>query len=96
VGKLPRVLIIRLRNVPTMDATGLHALNRVIKRANDQRTQVILTELQAQPRLTLARAGLLRKVGVAATLDRAIEMGEVVSITGELPIPAAPAGDETE
>src|SRR5690606_31540321 len=41
VGRLPRVLIIRLRNVPTMDATGLHALNRVIKRANDQRTQVI-------------------------------------------------------
>ncbi len=96
VGRLPRVLIIRLRNVPTMDATGLHALNRVIKRANDQRTQVILTELQAQPRLTLARAGMLRKVGVAATLDRAIEMGEVVSITGELPIPAAAAGNKPD
>ncbi|HRP07515.1 MAG TPA: STAS domain-containing protein, partial [Gemmatimonadales bacterium] len=91
VGKLPRVLIIRLRNVPAMDATGLHALRRVIRRANDQRTQVILSELRAQPRLALARSGLLRQVGTAATLDRAIAMGEVVSITGELPVPGAAA-----
>ncbi len=96
VGKLPRVLIIRLRNVPAMDATGLYALDRVVKRANDQRTQVILTELQAQPRLTLARSGLLRKVGVTATLDRAIEMGEVVAITGEFPATSPARADSND
>lgn len=74
VGALPRVLIIRLRNVPAMDATGLHALRRVVHRAASQGTQVILSELQAQPRLALARDGLLREVGQAHTLDGAIAM----------------------
>lgn len=72
VSTMPRVLILRLRHVPAVDATGIHALKRVIRRAREQHTQVILSELQSQPSAALERAGVLAEVEVASTLDDAI------------------------
>jgi SulP family sulfate permease len=82
VSVLPKVLVVRLRHVPAIDATGLHALKRLVARSRRNGTVVVLSELQAQPRLALARAGLLRDVQTAHTLEAALQVGEGIA-TGE-------------
>ena len=82
VAVLPKVLVVRLRHVPAIDATGLHALKRLVARSRQHGTRVVLSELQPQPRLALARAGLLREVETAHTLDAALRTGEQIA-TGE-------------
>ncbi|MEO8478312.1 MAG: sulfate permease [Gemmatimonadota bacterium] len=75
VTALPKLLVIRLRHVPAMDATGLHALAQVVARAGKHGTRVVLTELRPQPRQALQRSGLLAKLGpngIADSLDAAL------------------------
>lgn len=76
IATAPRVLILRLRNVPAMDATGIHALSRVIADGQRAGTRVVLAELQPQPRAALERAGVLDRLGsggVATSVEEAIE-----------------------
>ena len=84
---LPKVLVIRLRHVPAMDATGLQALRRLVQRARQHGTRVVLSELQAQPREALLRSGLLSEIGpgnVAESIDEALAKGQYI-VTGEHP-----------
>src|SRR5690606_22200887 len=84
VAVLPKVLVVRLRHVPAIDATGLAALKRLVARSRKQRTRVVLSELQPQPRLALARSGLLREVETAHSIEAALAVGERLA-TGEHP-----------
>ena len=63
VSQRPKVLIIRLRNVPAIDATGVHALREVIEKSAAEGTRVILSDVHAQPMAALARTELLEKLG---------------------------------
>jgi sulfate permease, SulP family len=54
----PKVLIIRMRNVPAMDSTGLNALRDVVIRFRRAGTRVILSDIHAQPMLALQRSSL--------------------------------------
>ncbi|HET7041172.1 MAG TPA: sodium-independent anion transporter, partial [Gemmatimonadales bacterium] len=63
VSRRPRVLIIRLRNVPAIDATGLHALREVIEKSEAEGTRVILSDVHAQPMAALARTEILDRLG---------------------------------
>jgi SulP family sulfate permease len=77
IARKPAVLIIRMRHVPAMDATGLHALKTVIHQARHDRTRVILAEVHAQPMMALARSDVLDEIGpsnVAASLDEALDV----------------------
>lgn len=49
MGQMPKVLILRMRLVPYLDATGESALESVIKQCGDNGTQIILSGLQPQP-----------------------------------------------
>lgn len=74
VASAPRLLVLRLRHVPAMDATGIHALARVIAERQQAGTRVVLAELQEQPRQALERAGVLARLGaggVAASVEEA-------------------------
>ena len=42
VEKTPKVLILRMRHVPTIDATGLNALEEIIKKTTKQGTAILL------------------------------------------------------
>jgi SulP family sulfate permease len=73
---LPRVLILRMRNVPAIDSTAMHALREVVRRARRDRTLVLLAEVGAEARLALARSETMRDVGeenVFPTLELALE-----------------------
>lgn len=72
----PKVLIVRMRNVSLLDATGLRALRDVVRRIRQERALVLIAELHAQPLLTLERSSLLEELGRGAlctTLDDALD-----------------------
>jgi SulP family sulfate permease len=76
----PRVLILRLRHVPAIDSTGLHALREVIERRRRDGTLVILSDVHAQPVVALERSGLYDALGednVHGNLDDALNRARI-------------------
>jgi SulP family sulfate permease len=63
VEKPPKVLILRLREVIAIDATGLRALEDLLDKAQGDGTAIVMTAVQDQPRTVLERAGILDRVG---------------------------------
>ena len=59
IAERTRVLIIRLEQVPTMDATGLVALESAIAQLSKNGCLAILTGLQPQPRELMEKARIL-------------------------------------
>jgi SulP family sulfate permease len=75
VSGKPRVLILRMRHVPAIDSTGLHALRDLARRAQREGTLVILSDVHAQPVIALERSGLYEEIGesnVHGNLDDAL------------------------
>jgi sulfate permease, SulP family len=85
VSRKPKVLIIRLRNVPAIDSTAMHALRDLIRRSRNDGTKVLLSDVHAQPLIALSRSDLLEEIGeenlygdVDAALDAAgIHLGRL-------------------
>jgi sulfate permease, SulP family len=63
VSKKPKVLIVRMRNVPAIDSTAIHALRDLVRRTRKDKTLVLLSEVQTQPRTAVERSGLLDEIG---------------------------------
>lgn len=57
------VLIIRTRNVPMVDATGIHALEELHKRCVQENTLLIFSGVNEQPMATFKRSGFLDQLG---------------------------------
>ena len=72
----PKVLIIRMRHVPLIDATGIHALKDVNKDLEKKHTKLILSEINSKQVLKeLKDSRLLFAVGkgnVFETLEQAL------------------------
>lgn len=58
VGQSPKVIILRLRLVPLLDASGLQALEEFVEQAGIAGAQVVLSGVQPQPLSMLERAHL--------------------------------------
>jgi SulP family sulfate permease len=69
VSRKPKVLIIRMRNVPAIDSTAMHALRDLIRRSRKDRTKVVLSEVHAQPLIALGRSELLDEIGEDSLSD---------------------------
>jgi SulP family sulfate permease len=63
VERRPRVVILRMRDVFAMDASGLHALETVCRRFAAQGTAVLLSGVRDQPMGVLTRSGALERIG---------------------------------
>jgi SulP family sulfate permease len=63
VSKKPKVLIIRMRHVPAIDSTAMHALRDLVRRTRRDRTVVLFSDVHAQPLVALGRSGLLDEIG---------------------------------
>ncbi|HLP84282.1 MAG TPA: SulP family inorganic anion transporter [Phycisphaerales bacterium] len=80
-GKLPRVFILRMRRVPHIDATGLHALAEFHEKCVRNGTVLLLGGVHAQPMFEMVRVGLDEKIGlenVFETLEEAVERAKVI------------------
>lgn len=58
-----RVLILKMKNVPIMDATALSALKRIDKRCREKHIILLYSEVNKQPMELLEHTGFLSKVG---------------------------------
>ncbi|MEZ4423506.1 MAG: SulP family inorganic anion transporter [Gemmatimonadota bacterium] len=63
VRRRPPVLILRLRQVPVLDATGLRALEELAAQAERDGTRLVLSGVQPQPLALLERSGFVTRVG---------------------------------
>jgi SulP family sulfate permease len=71
----PRILILRMRHVLSLDETALQALETVYARSRREQTTLILSGVHAQPLIVLERSGLLDKIGednVHENIDNAL------------------------
>ena len=57
------VLIIRMRNVPAIDAAGVEALSQIVKRCERECVNVIFSHVNEQPLHAMTKAGLYERVG---------------------------------
>jgi len=76
LGAGVRVLVMRLDDVPAIDATGLVALESALDRLRHRGTLTILTGLRPQPRRVLAAAGVVAEEGrllLCADLESALD-----------------------
>jgi SulP family sulfate permease len=80
VRRLKQVVILRLRNMTALDATGLHAIEKVSERLRASGRTLILCGAREQPARLLEQAAFVEHVGrdniqphVAGALARARE-----------------------
>lgn len=59
----PRVVILRMRHVLAIDATGLHALEEVAKGLRNHGATLLLSGVHAQPLIAMERSGALERIG---------------------------------
>lgn len=79
----PKVMILRMRNVPAIDATGLNLLSDIIKKNKDENVHLILSGVHAQPLFALTQYKLIDEVGeenIFPNIDEALQRaGELIS-----------------
>jgi SulP family sulfate permease len=75
IGRKPKVLIIRMRNVPAIDSTGMHTLKDLVHRTRGDGTLVLIADIHTQPLVALGRSAVLDEIGeenVFGNLDDAL------------------------
>ncbi|HEX9631240.1 MAG TPA: sodium-independent anion transporter, partial [Gemmatimonadales bacterium] len=93
VGRIagkPKVLILRMRHVPAIDSTGLHALREVVRRSEREGTLVLLSDVHAQPVVALERAGMYDELGeqnIHGNIDDALNRARAHLGLSEIPRP---------
>jgi SulP family sulfate permease len=74
-GGKPKIVIFRMRNVPAMDASGLHAFEVAVGKLHRDGVKIILTAVQPQPMKVMFESGLVDRLGeqkFCADLDEAL------------------------
>ncbi len=77
----PRILIIEMSKVLTVDSTGLQALEDLHKRCEKNRTRLLLSGTRAQPLFAMQRSGFIDAIGeeqVTGDISEAIERAHVL------------------
>jgi SulP family sulfate permease len=80
----PRAFILRMRLVPVVDASGVHAFRALWQRCRSRGIVLIVSGLQSQPRRVFAQMGLQRENG---SLHFAANFEEALEIAADLPDP---------
>ena len=74
-GGKPKAVIFRMRNVPAMDASGLHAFEVAIEKLHRDGVKILLTAVQPQPMKVMFQSGLVDRLGLhkfCADIDEAL------------------------
>lgn len=83
----PKVFILRMRYVPHIDATGLHALEEFLFKCRRQHTHLLLGGVHMQPLFEMTKVGLIDQIGeenIFDNLDDALAKARV--LTGRPPV----------
>lgn len=69
IGRTPKVIILRMRLVPLLDASGVTMIEEFIEQAKLSGAKIILSAVQPQPREMLRRVGMKDEDGVVFFSD---------------------------
>ena len=79
-----KVVILRMRSVPAVDATGIHTFENIIKICKKNDITLIMSHVNEQPMKVLQKAGMVEEIGaenfcdnIDAALERAKSITEV-------------------
>ena len=75
IGKTPKVFILRMRNVPAIDATGEHALENFYNTCKKAGTQLVLSGVNPAPYATLKKMHFIEMIGeenITNHIDKAL------------------------
>ncbi|MCK9224695.1 MAG: sulfate permease [Candidatus Muirbacterium halophilum] len=76
MSEFPEYLIVRMRHVPAIDATGLKALEDFIENCEKKGIIILLSGVNAQPMIAFKKSKLILKIGedkIFRNIDNAIE-----------------------
>lgn len=89
IEKTPSVLIVRMRRVPIIDATGIRMIADLHKESRHRGTKLILSEIESeQVSLELKKARLLFAIGkgnILPSFDQALKRSRVILQEGKKP-----------
>lgn len=78
---VPRIVILRMRSVTSMDATALNALEMLVSKIRAHKGHVIVCGAHTQPYFMMTQAGFLDELGedhVAADIDEALSRAKSI------------------
>lgn len=81
VKEYTKVLILRMRGVPAIDASAVNALEGLIKNCKEKGITLVLSHVNEQPMKTLVKDGLIDEIGcknICEHIDAALERAEVI------------------
>ena len=58
-----KVIIIRMRGVPALDATAMHSMEELHKRCEEKGVKLVFSHVNEQPYKTMEKSGFIEKVG---------------------------------
>jgi SulP family sulfate permease len=61
---MPRIVIFRMSHVPAIDATGLRALEIIVKKFHRQGVRILFSGLRPQPMEVLFKSGFVDRIGL--------------------------------
>ena len=73
------VLILRMRNVPVMDISGVEALEEILETCKKRNLTLILSHVNEQPYHAMEKAGFVEKIGaenICENIDASLERAE--------------------
>lgn len=80
------VLVIRMRNVPAIDAAGVDTLADIVKHCQKEKIQVVFSHVNEQPMHAMEKAGLTELVGsdnFCSHIDTALERAGVLETAAQ-------------
>ena len=81
-----RVIIFRMRGVPALDASAMHAMEQLYERCKEAGVQMVFSHVNEQPMKTMEKAGFIEKVGrdnFRPHIDDAIEWASNMEVVKE-------------
>ncbi|MBQ8026906.1 MAG: sulfate permease [Clostridia bacterium] len=76
-----KVIVLRMRSVPAIDATGIHSFESIIKTCRKKGITLIMSHVNEQPMKVLKKSGMYKDIGkenICANIDKALERAEIL------------------
>ena len=77
-----KVVILRMRSVPAVDATGIHAFETILKTCRKKGITLVMSHVNPQPMRVLYKAGMVEAIGeenFCPNIDAALERAKAIT-----------------
>lgn len=84
--KTKKVLVLRMRSVPAIDATGIHAFETILESLDKKGIKLVVSHLNEQPLKILKKSGIYKRIGsenFCPHIDIALKRAEELVKTAE-------------